>query len=178
MAMITGFLLAYMCFTAPIIGWGVWRAMKGEKADKVKEPTSSELENIIKTAFGSKGIAVKVHEMPKTALEAIMVRSAVILAAIEDCNKTNASYLTAIFDKSKENKADMQALIQAVHAITKGMTEVVDKVGKPLSAQGSIDNFVHNLEYARDVFAKTPTQKKAVESIILNIKSSHGTKSK
>lgn len=183
--MITGFLIAYALFTSPLIAWGVWNAVKDRKSTAPSAVTTPEPENAVKDmltkALADKGFNVKVHELPRNATEAVMSQSRAILDAIENLNRVQTSWLTYLKQNSDANKIDMAALLQSNVAVTKGVTTLIDAVakleGKP-GIEKSIDSFVNSLEYARDKFATTQVQRKAVESIIKNVKTTHGTEQK
>ncbi len=173
--MITGFLLAYACFTAPIFAWALWRAFKRKPAAEEGKMSKEQLANI-EEMFHKLGLEAKVHEIPKTPTEAIIVWSQIVLGAIKEVRAEMLPWFTLLRDKVDDNKRDSIAIMQATAKIAGAMLDIkniAESKSEPKDAPGSVDSFVHSLEYARDKFAKTVPQKKAVEAIISNIKMSH-----
>lgn len=172
--MITGFLLAYTTFTAPLLVWGAWRAWR--KTHPAKSKHRSELEAFLEATFGKHGIEATVHEMPSTPEEAIMAQARLILNAIAESDRNAIAWLTSLRDKADAGKRDMDAVMLAVQAMTKAMLEMPTRAQEKKLPPGNAENFVHNLEYVRDVYATTPTQKNALKAIISSIRTNHGTK--
>lgn len=177
--MMTGFLLAYACITAPVFAWAFWRAMRKRAAEpaKMSKETMSDLEKMVTEAFGKQGIPVKVHEIPKTPTEAIIVCTQEILMAMVEGGRVTVAWLTELRNKADVNKRDMDAMLQVTQSIAKMLLEMKDEDARRLpGSPETVETFVHTLEYARDKYADTPAQKKVVETIISSIKTNHGTR--
>lgn len=149
MAMITGFLIAYALFTAPFIAMGVWRAYKGKpKADDAIEATYT---------------------------------NRVLFNVIDQMGKSAEAWFIALRDGQSHLKRDNQAMLQATKVIAQSMIEIkglAQDFTKAPTREKRVEDFVHSLELVRDRYTKTASQKKVVESIISNIKTSHGPKAK
>lgn len=174
--MITGFLLAYACFTLPIFVWALWRAFKRAKPAREEGKMTAEQLFNIEELFKKHGLEAKVHEIPKTPTEAIIVWSQIVLGAIKEVRQEIVPWFTLLRDKVDDNKRDSIAIMQATAKIASAMLDIkniAEKVNEPKDNPGSAESFIHSLEYARDKFAKTAPQRKAVEAIITNIRTSH-----
>jgi len=176
--MMEGFLLAYAVITAPLIGWGFFRSWrKNNPSHYVSKVEQTELEKIVTEAFGKQGIPVKVHEIPKTPTEAIMLCTQEVLTAIRDGGRLSVAWMTELRNKADVNKRDMDAMLQTTQSMARMLLEIKDANEKKTpDSPGTIETYVRNLEYARDKFAETPAQKKLVEAIITSIKMNHGTR--
>lgn len=174
--MMTGFLLAYVCLTLPLFAWGFWRVyqQRHPKEEKLTPAQMSELEKMVQETFGKKGITVKVHEVPRTPTEAIMVAANSILAAIRESDKVSLAWFQFLRKEMETSKRDVGAVMQSVEAIGKMLLEEPTIPAPEVS--GSVESFVHNLEYVRDRYAKTKPQKTALETIINIIKTDHAAK--
>lgn len=177
--MITGFLLAYTAFTAPVIGWAIWSAWRKRAQEEVGGGISPEamksLETILAQTGAKHGMVAEVQVVPKTAAEAVMVQSARIIKAIGNLEVFMLRYFNDLQSHASINKTDMNAVMHAVQAGTKALLDMQKKEDSPAPEQ-AIESFVHTLEYARDRFTKSETQKKALELVITNVKTTHGTK--
>ena len=177
MTIFTAFLFGYALAVTVLMGYAIWR-VEGKKKEVVVESDTiapnTEIEKRLIDAFAKQGIKMEVHSVPKTPVESIMVESEKTRKTVVDTADGLIPWFASISSKSDILKRDMDAVMVALKAVTEGVIKLQPSE-KPKSKQ-AIESFVHELEYARDTFAKTPTQKKAVESIINNVKS-YGVKS-
>lgn len=149
MAMITGFLIAYAAFTLPVVGY-----------------------------IGYKVWARMAHPERDAAKPS---GSMLVISAMREVRDQLVAWLVVIENRQKVSAQDHQAMLQATKAIAQSLLDIkvaAESFSKAPSPEKSINDFVHSLEYARDRFARTATQKKVVEAIIINVKTTHGTESK
>ena len=181
--MIYGFLIAYTLFTAPLIGWALWRALRKRSTPapvRVEEPKAepaqpaSQLAKIIEEAFGKQGITAKVHEVPSTPSEAIAVYAQAIMMCIRDSDAMAGAWFKSLASKADINKRDVDALMGGMQALIKSVKELQD--ARELPAVGTegvpgknMQQFASYFAYARDNFKLNATQKKVVDSIIKNL---------
>lgn len=178
MAMIEGFLIAYACFSAPLMGLGLYGAWKKRKVSPKKVAIKGDnIDELLKILEGS-NFTGEIHEVPKTPQETIMVQAHRIIDHMKEQDRIALHWFAHLRDKADLSKRDMDAMLQAAKAIASSVLLIEKELGKPKDAEGSIESFVHNLEYARDKFAHTPSQKKVVEAIISNVKMSYEQRTK
>lgn len=168
--MTTAVLIVYFFVTAPVILWAFWKAWKKTHPAK-KEATP--LEATVKAAFEKLGIKAEIHELPSTPEETVVQQTRMILQSLEQGKARNEVWFEFMREKANTGKRDSDAIMQSLAAISKVMLENIDKRSVP--SKGNVEDFINNLLYARDTFAENATQKKAVEAIISNIKTKHGT---
>lgn len=179
MAMIIGFAFGWAFSATAMIIWALVRSAKPKQIVGTEPlPKTNDVAEIIKKAFGDKGIGVKVHEVPTNAMEAIMSRSQIIIDAIHDSNVTYAPYLTFLKDKADENKRDMGAVLQGSKALIETVMTIQKLLEQPAQRERNKTSFINELRYAGERFAKTPAQKKVMESIISNVMEMYGTEQK
>lgn len=160
--MIQSLLILYAVITVPVLAvfaMRVYRSVQRQRAGKQEEEVNKAV-----------------------GVGAVIVETRVIM--MDEMRKIERMLLTWIprFDAQLDSlRADSQAVIQASKAITQAMLDIkasAETFSKSASKQVSVSNFIHQLEYARDTFAKTPSQKKAVQHIISNVRMGYGTESK
>lgn len=172
--MMTGFLLAYVAFTLPLFAFGLRQAWKKRHPKQVP----NEVTDLIKEAFGKHGLVANVHEIPQTPEEAIVVMSQEILKAIRQSETLAQAWFSTIRDRLVINKGDMDAMMKATEALTKGLLALQERESVAVKQEPKIEQFLYDLEYVRDKFVDTPSQKKVIESIISKVKTQHGTGTK
>ncbi len=177
--MMTALLLVLSIFTAGASALAVYIVWKHTNPkEEMSTEQVSEIEKTLVKAFKDSGIDAKVQAVPRTPMEAIMVHSRENLNALRESDRMASAWFKHLELKLNVNKRDIDSLMAATEKIAKAMLSLIDMHDKKSAPEepASVDTFVHSLEYARDVYAKTPTQKKAVESIISSIKTEHGRK--
>lgn len=182
MAMINAFLIAYMFTTMLLFASAYWKVYQNKKKE-VKKPAPVDisskdmvsLKEALHQTFGAHVMA-EIHTVPETPEEAIMVQSRLILSAIKDLDGKSYTWINALRNSADVNKQDMNALLHAVDACTRGVLELQDKKSDTPKVKENVETFLHSLEYARDTYAKTETEKVAIQGVITNIKTTHGAK--
>lgn len=185
MAIILGILIAYTFATAPLFIAGYFRMKKQKELKEQKVVKSSlklpGLEHILTNMFVEEGMKIEAVEFPENIRSIIVKERVQLTTMLKDHERAWLEWFQYLREKADANKLDMAAVLQGTEAITKAMIEiknVAEKFGKEQKPRESIDNFVNVLNYARDKYATSPAQKKAITSIISTIKTSHGTESK
>jgi hypothetical protein len=199
MAMITGFLIAYTCFTAPLIVWGFWNAVRKHDtkphvtvtAGKMSDEDAQEIMSILKDPSMEKELlkgmeihAIEENQHPKTFDQAFGTLRADILDQFRQQQHILIDWFTAIRDNQDDNKRDMGAMLQATQTIARSMLEIKEIassfskgqphkyiVGTEETSSKNRDQFAAYFEYVRDNFPMTPTETKVVNKIISNLKS-------
>lgn len=151
MVIIDAILLAYVIVTAPVvayIGYRTWVRMHSPADPKAGKSVASE-----------------------------------VLNAIDASSKTAVAWLTHITNSQETLKHDSQAMLQSTKALALVVLDIQSTVKAALpplapTKDKALNEYIHALEYARDKFASTKTQKGTVESIINIIKHKHGSESK
>lgn len=151
---LTGFLIAYVILTLPFIGLVAYRVYKSMKPKELK------------------GMSVQAM---------VMESKVMVLDEIRLTQRTLNAWFPSLGVDIKDLKKDSTATLQALTAITKAMTEIkvtAEAFSKDAGKEVNVNKFIQNLEYARDKYASTVTQKRAVQGIISNVITKHGTQTK
>lgn len=175
-----GFLMSYSLVSMPLILWAVWRSVRSRRQAQAVEDSkiSPEMLKLIENSFAGEGIVAHVHEVPKDALEAIIMHSSIIMTAIGSLDRKMETWFQYLKQKGEESRRNEATIMRAEEKVVQGVTQLAEAVGKQAGTVATpeparIETFVHTLEYARDKFAKTAPQKKAIDTIISNIKITH-----
>lgn len=177
--MITGFLLSYALCTSALIGVGILRVRRSKKEAKEKQPLTPNTTNgaltIIKEAFTKAGLVATIEEVPTTPEAAIVLMHKDVTENIRGFKSDIMRWILFLQKKAEDNKRDMDALMQAVAALTKAE---IDKREKGVETPDkSKDQFAAYFEFVREKFPMTATEKKVINKIISNLRSdSYGAK--
>ena len=105
-----------------------------------------------------------------------------IIEEIHQLDRTVAVDFVATSDKLGRAERDHGAMLQVMKEIAQALLDIKiiakDSNTPQSRGIGTVDNFVHELEYARDKFAKTPAQKRTIESIISTVRLTYGPETK
>lgn len=118
-----------------------------------------------------------------STLDAVQMLDKKMGEELSALSKSNMDYFSNISYKNNKILEDIHALLFSTKAMTEAMIEIrksavqMSTDAKPTPVK-NIESFVNSLSYARDKFAETPEQKKAVDTIISNIKTTHGSKTR
>lgn len=149
---LTGILIAYTVLTLPFLGLVAYRVYK----------------------------SIKPKELKGMSVGAIVMESKLmVLDEIRLIQRSLNAWLPSLGVDIKDLKKDSTATLQALTAITKAMTEIkvtAETFSKDAGKEVNVNKFIQQLEYARDKYAVTVTQKRAVQGVISNVITQHGTK--
>ncbi len=168
--MITAFVFGWAVATTTIIVWGVLRIRKQKPVVPVVEKKETDIldfQEIIKNAFKAKGIDAKMVEIPE--IDVGIARS-----DIAKLETVLVAWLTSIRDKVDINKRDMDAMLQVCRALAINVLDIQKSLEQPAQRERNQSAFINELRYVGERFAKTPTQKKVIESIISNVRETYG----
>lgn len=118
-----------------------------------------------------------------STLDAVQMLDKKIGDEMSALSKSNMDYFSNISYKNNKILEDIHALLFSTKAMTEAMIEIrksavqMSTDVKPTPVK-NIESFVNSLSYVRDKFTDTPEQKKVVDTIISNIKTTHGSKTK
>ena len=147
---LVGILIAYMIVTAPFLGVVIYRVYKSLKPKEAK--------------------GMSVNAM-------VMESKVMVLDEIRLVQRSLNAWFPALGVDLKDLKKDSTATLQALTAITKAMTDIkitAETFSRDAGKEVNVSKFVQHLEYARDKYTKTPTQKKAIQGVISNVITQHG----
>ena len=167
--MIYDLLIGYSITITLVVAISVWSSRKTNTTQEVNQ-SSSMVARIIEEEFGKRGISAKVHELPKTPTEAVVVYSTQILKAIKEAENVSMAWISWLREREDKNVRDVEALMTATQAILKNLMDKKPFVSEVVPGKNR-EQFAAYFEYVRDHFPVTVPEKKVINSIINNLKS-------